>query len=273
MGGQAGGHSIRVKRHWKRMYDGRTSVARAWSRVGEDGYSVWGNNCEHFVEWCITGQHASPQAEALAHTAPVPASVTITWAGIGVVSVGGPIAGLSASGTMSGLATVGGLVGGGAVAGVVVLSAAPAIAVTAVVSLTVLRDHKDVPTREREARRIGRRASALAVATAALGGNVALISAAGVVPGLSAAGITSGLAAIGTTSGMAAALGSLAVPGGAMLAGVALTVAAPALAATVVGYGAYRTARWLKSRTREPLLLSAPGKSRPHGQSDPSHKA
>ncbi len=105
----AGGHSIRVKRHWKRMYDGRTSVARAWSRVGEDGYSVWGNNCEHFVEWCITGQHASPQAEALAHTAPVPASVTITWAGIGVVSVGGPIAGLSASGTMSGLATVGGL--------------------------------------------------------------------------------------------------------------------------------------------------------------------
>jgi len=28
-------------------------VARADSRLGENGYNLWGNNCEHFVQWCI----------------------------------------------------------------------------------------------------------------------------------------------------------------------------------------------------------------------------
>ncbi|MDH5649771.1 MAG: lecithin retinol acyltransferase family protein [Gammaproteobacteria bacterium] len=27
-------------------------VARAYSRLGENGYNLWGNNCEHFVQWC-----------------------------------------------------------------------------------------------------------------------------------------------------------------------------------------------------------------------------
>ncbi len=27
-------------------------LARARSRLGENGYNLWGNNCEHFVSWC-----------------------------------------------------------------------------------------------------------------------------------------------------------------------------------------------------------------------------
>lgn len=69
------------------------------------------------------------------------------------------------------------------------------------------------------------------VITGAVGGSastVAMISAAGSVSGLSAAGVTSGLAAIGS------------VVGGGMVAGVAVTTAAPVVAAAGVGYAAYK---------------------------------
>lgn len=36
-------------------------VARAQSRVGEDGYHLSENNCEHFVRWCRDGRHESLQ--------------------------------------------------------------------------------------------------------------------------------------------------------------------------------------------------------------------
>lgn len=34
------------------------AVARAYSRIGENGYNLWGNNCIHFVEWCKLVHHA-----------------------------------------------------------------------------------------------------------------------------------------------------------------------------------------------------------------------
>ena len=61
-------------------------------------------------------------------------------------------------------------------------------------------------------------------------GSVGTVAAAGTVTGLGATGITSGLAAVGS------------VAGGGMAAGLAITAAAPLLAAGV-GYGLYK---WLK---------------------------
>lgn len=40
-------------------------VRRARSRLGEDRYHVLTNNCEHFCEWCVHGQHRSYQVEEL----------------------------------------------------------------------------------------------------------------------------------------------------------------------------------------------------------------
>jgi len=40
-------------------------VARAESRVGERGFDVWLNNCEHFATWCRTGISGSTQVDAL----------------------------------------------------------------------------------------------------------------------------------------------------------------------------------------------------------------
>ena len=40
------------------------AVERARSRLGEDRYRLWSNNCEHFVHWCLTGSARSRQVEA-----------------------------------------------------------------------------------------------------------------------------------------------------------------------------------------------------------------
>ena len=38
-------------------------VARAESRIGEENYDLFRNNCEHFVNWCRTGEARSVQVE------------------------------------------------------------------------------------------------------------------------------------------------------------------------------------------------------------------
>ena len=48
-----------------RMYEdalpGDEVATRAQSRLGEKGYHLADNNCEHFASWCKTGQHHSAQ--------------------------------------------------------------------------------------------------------------------------------------------------------------------------------------------------------------------
>ncbi len=48
-----------------RVYESSLSVddvvARAQSRLGEQGYHLADNNCEHFASWCKTGRHHSSQ--------------------------------------------------------------------------------------------------------------------------------------------------------------------------------------------------------------------
>jgi hypothetical protein len=46
-------------------FDPREAVRRARSRVGEDCYRLFTNNCEHFCEWCLRGAPRSHQVEAL----------------------------------------------------------------------------------------------------------------------------------------------------------------------------------------------------------------
>jgi hypothetical protein len=45
-------------------YDGAAAVDRARSRLGEDRWHLWSNNCEHFVTWCLDGTPRSAQVEA-----------------------------------------------------------------------------------------------------------------------------------------------------------------------------------------------------------------
>lgn len=49
-------------------FDGKETVGRARSRIGECRYRVLTNNCEHFCNWCRYGEHRSDQVRSyLAH--------------------------------------------------------------------------------------------------------------------------------------------------------------------------------------------------------------
>ena len=59
------GEGFRVRNHARCFFSGREIAARAIARVGENGYRLLANNCEHFCEWCVTGRSCSPQVERL----------------------------------------------------------------------------------------------------------------------------------------------------------------------------------------------------------------
>lgn len=225
-----GGNQYFVKRYGQCDSDD-VVIQRAKSRLGEGKYNLLFNNCEHFATWCKTGLQDSEQVRnAGAAAGGASASGAAVAAGLGVVAATGAAAGLSGAGIMSGLATVGGVVGGGAVAGVGLLGVGPGL-VTKVAMDQVLKDDASLPSDERGARKVGRNMTTVGVFSGTAGA-VGAIYASGSV-GFSAAGITSGLAAVGG------------VVGGGMAAGVVITVAAPAVAAAAVGYGAYKVLKWL----------------------------
>ena len=60
----SGGRPLNV-RQYEICDDVETVIERSRSRIGEVGYDVFGNNCEHFAVWCKTGKHASTQVESL----------------------------------------------------------------------------------------------------------------------------------------------------------------------------------------------------------------
>lgn len=227
----ARGREIHVREHSDRRFSCKDAVQRAADRLGENGYSVPGNNCEHFVEWCITGNHRSRQVDRVAGGAGVVFTARAASGAATLVASEGTVVGLSASGVMSGLGSVGGVVGGGVVAGLGVLGASGGVGMAMVLNNTILADGDDLPPEEREARSIGRMATYAGAATGTVGGIVA-VSAAGTTAGLSAAGISSGLAAIGGTVG------------GTMATGTMIVAAAPVAAALVIGVGVYKLWKW-----------------------------
>ncbi len=46
-------------------FDRDEVVRRARTRLGENRYNVLTNNCEHFCEWCVRGEHRSYQVDEI----------------------------------------------------------------------------------------------------------------------------------------------------------------------------------------------------------------
>lgn len=66
LAGFTNGRSIRVRASARpSRFEGCEVVRRARSRVGENSYRLFSNNCEHFCEWCVYGEHRSYQVDAL----------------------------------------------------------------------------------------------------------------------------------------------------------------------------------------------------------------
>ena len=60
----ARGRPVWVRSDDPSTFSSREVIHRARSRLGEDGYRLLTNNCEHFCEWCLRGEHRSYQVEA-----------------------------------------------------------------------------------------------------------------------------------------------------------------------------------------------------------------
>ena len=58
------GHGLTVKPWVAPKFTGADVVERARSRIGENRYRLFSNNCEHFAEWCIGGKSRSLQVDA-----------------------------------------------------------------------------------------------------------------------------------------------------------------------------------------------------------------
>lgn len=71
----ADGDKVTVYEHDDALYSADEIVDRALDRVGEDDYNLVFNNCEHFANWCITGQAKSYQVREVAIEATALAAV------------------------------------------------------------------------------------------------------------------------------------------------------------------------------------------------------
>ena len=60
------GRALQVKASAQPRFTGEAAIRRARARLGENRYSFWSNNCEHFVEWCLSGASRSTQVDAWA---------------------------------------------------------------------------------------------------------------------------------------------------------------------------------------------------------------
>lgn len=59
----ADGRAISIKNRPLPRFAPAEIVARARGRLGEDRYRLTSNNCEHFCEWCLSGESRSEQVE------------------------------------------------------------------------------------------------------------------------------------------------------------------------------------------------------------------
>ena len=69
-------------------FDCEEVIRRARSRIGENAYHPLSNNCEHFCEWCLRGQHRSEQVDR-AFVLPRRFARTLSAAALALLSAAG----------------------------------------------------------------------------------------------------------------------------------------------------------------------------------------
>jgi hypothetical protein len=59
------GHPVAMRDTAQARHRGAERVERARLRLGENRFSLWSNNCEHFCNWCVQGISCSTQIDHL----------------------------------------------------------------------------------------------------------------------------------------------------------------------------------------------------------------
>lgn len=57
--------ALKIDMNIEKIFSENEIVQRARSRLGEKGYNLFTNNCEHFARWCVTGESVSYQIDNL----------------------------------------------------------------------------------------------------------------------------------------------------------------------------------------------------------------
>jgi hypothetical protein len=73
----ADGRAVSIKNRPLPRFAPQEIVARARSRLGEDCYRLTTNNCEHFCEWCLSGESRSEQVDRILNKLRAAALVTV----------------------------------------------------------------------------------------------------------------------------------------------------------------------------------------------------
>jgi hypothetical protein len=55
------GRALKIDTNIEKNFSDNEIVQRARSRLGEKGYDLLTNNCEHLARWCVTGENISYQ--------------------------------------------------------------------------------------------------------------------------------------------------------------------------------------------------------------------
>ncbi len=148
----ASGNKIHVKEYGKCCSDDAV-VRRAESRLGEKGYDLFSNNCEHFAYWCKTGKDKSEPK--IATEAAIQSANPISKF---LINVGLKQAPAVAGKAAAGIGGVGGIASG---------------LVADFIVGKMLEDDEALTEREREARKNGRIAGQVASTIGGFGGTIA----------------------------------------------------------------------------------------------------
>lgn len=73
----AAGDEVRVRKHRRDVIDPEATVRNAESVLGQQGFHLVRNNCEHLAAWCRTGRARSVQVQRWALAAQGTASVAV----------------------------------------------------------------------------------------------------------------------------------------------------------------------------------------------------
>lgn len=170
------GETLHVKEYGKSDAS-EVVIQRAESRLGESGYNVFGNNCEHFAYWCKTGLSYSEQIR----------NMQVAATGLASVGMGAIAARVAAEGMRlgSGMLGLGGLVSG---------------FTTDIVMGEILSDSEFLTDEERAIRQNARSAGQIATTVGSIAGGMT----AGLIGGglgLAAAVATPALLGVGIATG------------------------------------------------------------------------
>jgi hypothetical protein len=80
----------------ERKFSPEEVVSRGLSRLDENDYHLFDNNCEHFVSWCITGEAKSKQVESAKKSGSA-LSARVILGGAAATVVGSPVVAAVAS--------------------------------------------------------------------------------------------------------------------------------------------------------------------------------